>query len=428
MSVPKKRIKTPNIVTTANRGNSKRLIVVLVLFVIWTLAAYLLGHGGFGLSGISSSQSDSDSGRQLEQLRSEYQAFKERAEELGRTDQESSSGIIAQLRDERKELVKDMSILGSSTALQNLQLKIKDIEITPGSESGTFEYKVTIEPMSGESAAATGMLKLAIAGETNGKPEVFEVPQKAEGLEENHRVFDLSQQLTGVMKLPAKFSPEAITLELVTGNDTANPLTHKYTWSDVLSRTRAVRSMAGSKDKIIDDLKKENLALKIKLSKMAVAGQDNVASSVSGEPQVMELQQQRDAMAQEIEQLKQKVIDLKGRFVIPKISIDTDAKDGGIEFRVTVSRSVNDGERIQGAMTVALAGTEGGEDKLYTLDKLTSGKKSEYVLGFKNYQEIKQPLILPNGFEPEKLIVHIVAENNEMQELNQEFDWKTITK
>ncbi len=429
MSIPRKRIKTPNIVATANRGNSKWLIVIPILFVVWTWAAYQFGHTGFGLF-TGSSEQDSDSGRHLEQLRSEYKELKERADELGQSGQEVSetSSLVAKLRDERNALVKDMSILGKSAALHDLQLKIKDIEISPGSEKGTFEYKVTIEPVSGGSAAATGMLKLAVSGETNGKPEVVEVPQKAEGLEENHRVFDLSQQLTGVMKLPNKFSPEAVTLELVTGSDTANPLTHKYTWSDVLSRTRAVKASSGGENKIIDELKKENLALKIKLSKMEVPAHSMDDSSVPVDARIAELQVQRDSMAQEIEQLKQKVIELKGKFVIPNISIDPDTKDGGVEFKVTVSRSVNDGERIQGAMTVSLAGSEGGEAKVYTLNQLTSGKKSEYVLGFRNYQEIKQSFILPKDFEPEKLIIHIVAENSEMQEFNQEFDWKEITK
>ncbi len=429
MSIPRKRIKTPNIVATVNRGNSKWLIVIPILFVVWTWAAYQFGHTGFGLFTGSSDQNP-DSGRQLEQLRSEYKELKDRADELGKADQglSESSSIVAKLRDERNALVKDMSILGKSTALHDLQLKIKDIEISPGSEKGTFEYRVTIEPVSGGAAAATGMLKLAISGETNGKSEVVEVPQKAEGLEENHRVFELSQQLTGVMKLPNKFSPEAVTLELVTGNDTASPLTQRYTWSDVLSRTRAVKAASGDENKIIDELKKENLALKIKLSKMEVPDHSMDDSSLPVDARIAELTVQRDSMAHEIEQLKQQVIDLKGRFVIPNISVDTDTKDGGVEFMITVSRSVNDGERIQGALTVSLAGSEGGEEKAYTLDKLTAGKKTEYVLGFKNYQEIKQPLILPQGFEPEKLIIHIVAENNEMQEFNQEYDWKNITK
>lgn len=429
MSIPRKRIKTPKVVATVNRGNTKRPIVILILLVVWTWAAYQIGHGGFGLGGTDSSEQDFDSGHQLEQLRSEYKAFKERADELGQADNELSdaSDIVTKLRDERTKLVKDMSILGKSSS-QNLQLKIRDIEIRPSSKRGSFEYKVTIEPTNGAQEMATGMLKLAISGETNGNPEVVEVPPQADGLEENHRVFNLSQDLTGILKLPDKFSPESVTLELVSGNDSANPLTHKYAWSDVLSDKRTVKSWIGGKDKIIENLTKENLALKIKLSKVEVGEQTSVNSPVSDDARVEELEQQRDSMAKEIEQLKQKVIDLKGRFVIRDIGIETDGNDGEVGFKVTVSRSVNDGERIQGAMTVSLAGTEDNKDKIYTLDKLTSGKKSEYVLGFRNYQEIKQPLTIPEDFEPDKIIIHIVAENSEMQEFNQEFDWKTLVK
>lgn len=428
MSIPRKRIKTPSIVATVNRGKSRWLIAILILFVVWTLAVFQFGRSGFGLFTDSSEQGDG-SGRQLEQLRSEYKVFKERADELGNADQElgGASDLVAKLRDERTKLVEDMSILGKSSS-QELQLKIKDIAISPGDEAGTFAYKVAIEPMKGGDEAATGMLKLLISGATNGNPEVVEVPQKADGLEENRRVFYLSHDLTGFLKLPDKFLPDTVTLELITGNDSANPLKQKYTWSDVLSKTRADKSLAGDKDKLIDDLRKENLALKIKLSRTEVADQGAVDSSDLGDSRVEALQRQRDTMAQEIERLKQQVITLKGAFVIRDISIDSEGDEGEVEFVVTVTRSVNDGERIQGNMTVALAGTEAGEEKTYTLDKLTDGKKTEYTLGFKNYQEIKQPLLLPKGFDPKKVVIHIAAENSEIQEFNQEFDWKQLTE
>jgi Family of unknown function (DUF6776) len=432
MSIPRKRIKTPNIAATSNRGNSKWLIVILILFVVCTWAAYQFGRDGFELDVIDLPEQDLDSGRQLEQLRSEYKTLKRRADALvglgASSIQETTSGEITRLRDEPTKPASEMTTISESAAEHNLQLKIKDIQISPGKKRGSFEYKVSIEPIMGVDGMATGMLKLAISGATNGKPEVVEVPQKAEGLEDNHRVFDLSQDLTGILKLPNKFLPEAVTLELITGNDTANPLTHRYAWSDVLSKTRAVRTFPGGKNKIIEDLTKENLALKIKLSKIEVSGQSRVSSTVSSDPTIQELEQQRDSMAQEIEQLKQKVIDLKGRFVIRNISINTKGTDDGVEFKVTVSRSINDGERIHGSMTVSLAGTEDKEEKIYTLEKLTSNQKSDYVLGFKNYQEIKQPLLVPKGFDPEKVIIRIVAENTEMEEFNQEFDWKKLTK
>ena len=436
MSIPKKRIITPHIVSSDSSGISLRLILVIVLILAWTWAAYQFGRDGFELGIIDPPEQVLDSGRQLEQLRSEYKALKRRADAIGKSGQEMSNAQkmaadeAIRLQDDRTKLIKEMSTLNESAAAHKLQLSIKDVEIRPGSESGSFEYKVTVEPLKGVDGVTTGMLKLAISGATDGNPTVIEVPQSAGGLADNHRVFSLSQDLTGILMLPDEFLPEAVTLELITGDDTANPLTHRYGWPEVLSKQQPDQDAANNADMLIEDLKKENLALKIKLAKTETvdrSGEGSTSAGTStGNQQLEELEQQRDSMAREIEQLKQKVSELRGKFVIKDISLKPKGERGGIEFNITITRSIIDGKRLNGVMTVSLAGTEDEEEKVYTLDQLTSDQKVDYKLGFKNYQEIKQPLLLPKGFVPGKIMIHIAPENTEIEELNQEFDWKAL--
>ena len=126
------------------------------------------------------------------------------------------------------------------------------------------------------------------------------------------------------------------------------------------------------------------------------------------------------------EQLKEKVSELSGKLKIKTISLKPKQKNGSVEIGITVTRTIIDGQRLNGVMTFSLAGQENGEDKVYPLEQLTSDQKPNYKLGFKNYQEIKEPVLLPKGFTPQKIIIHVKSENIQIDDLNEEFDWPEL--
>ncbi len=385
MAVNPKRIVTPQISTSDRSGFPMRLFVILILIASWTWGVYLVGREGIG-SGDNSLKSDNP--------QTEYEA------------------------------IQQAEATGKPGATPKLQLHVKDIAITPTDKKGAFKYRVTVEPLIGMDGVATGTLKLVISDDDE---EVVEIPGTKNELENGRRPFSMSQDLIGDVAIPDEFDPEKVAVELFTGEDTANPLVQKYSWSDVLVEKRQEETKVNEDKKVVSDLERENLALKIKLAK-AEAAQSSVAGStnLSGGT-VQDLKKERDTMAKEIEELKKRVSDLSGKVKIKDIRLKTKLLSREVEFYVSVTRTIQDENRLTGAMYISLSGTEGEQQKIYTHEHITSDQKNKYRLGFRNFQEIKQTLVVPKGFTPEKIIINIVPENSDIQEFKEEFDWEKLT-
>ncbi len=385
MAVNPKRIVTPQISTSDRSGLPMRLFVILILIASWTWGVYLVGREGIG-SGDNSLKSDNP--------QTEYEA------------------------------IQQAEATGKPGATPKLQLHVKDIAITPTDKKGAFKYRVTVEPLIGMDGVATGTLKLVISDDDE---EVVEIPGAKNELENGRRPFSMSQDLIGDVAIPDEFDPEKVAVELFTGEDTANPLVQKYSWSDVLVEKRQEETKVNEDKKVVSDLERENLALKIKLAK-AEAAQSSVAGSTSlSGGTVQDLKKERDTMAKEIEELKKRVSDLSGKVKIKDIRLKTKLLSREVEFYVSVTRTIQDENRLTGAMYISLSGTEGEQQKIYTHEHITSDQKNKYRLGFRNFQEIKQTLVVPKGFTPEKIIINIVPENSDIQEFKEEFDWEKLT-
>jgi hypothetical protein len=365
-----------------------RLFVTLILIAAWTWGVYLVGREGIG-SGDNSAVSNKP--------QTEYEAIR--------------SGDASD----------------KSDAPPKLQLHIKDIAIVPADKDDAFKYRITVEPLIGRSGVATGTLKLVISGENDGDDQTVEIPGAKNELENGRRPFSLSQELVGDVALPKGFEPEKVSLELFTGENTNNPLIQNYSWSDVLGKKKPKVTEASEDKKVLSELERENLALKIKLAKAEAALPASGSSPGLSGGTVQELKKERDAMAEEIRELKVKVSELSGKVKVKDIQVKTKLLSREVEFYISVTRTIQDGNRLTGAMYVSLSGTEDDQQKVYTHGQITPDKKDKYRIGFRNFQEIKQTLIVPKGFTPEKMIVNVVPENENIQELTQEYSWEKLT-
>ncbi len=384
MAVNPKRIATPRISTSGSSGFPMRLFVSLILIAAWTWGVYLIGRDGFG-------SGEMDSLESVKPL-TEYEAMKQGD--------------------------------GKSGSAPKLQLHIKDIALVPTEKDGAYKYKLTVEPLIGMGGVVTGTLKLLI---TDDDDEAVEIPGAKNELENGRRPFSMTQDLTGDVVLPKDFEPEKVAVELFIGEDTSNPLIQKYSWSDVLAEKKQDDTKVNDEQKALSELERENLALKIKLAKAEAALPAVGASSGLSGGTVQELKKERDAMAKEMEELRKKISDLSGKVEIKDIRLKTKLLSNEVDFYISVTRTVQDGNRLTGAMYVSLSGTEGDQNKVYTHAQITPDKKNKYRLGFRNFQEIQQTIEVPSGFTPEKLIVHVVPENKSIQELTEEYDWEKLT-
>ena len=390
MAVQPKRIVTPRISTSGSSGFPVRYIVILILLAAWGWVAYLIGRDGFG-------SGDSDA-QQTEAPQTEYEAMQQ-------------TGSVGKL-----------------DASARLQLLVKDISIVPTDDGGSYKYKVTVEPLLGRSGVATGMLKLVISGENDGDEQVVEIPGAKNELEDGRRPFTLSQDLVGDVNIPKGFEPEKVSLELFTGEGSTDPLIQKYSWSDVVAKKEQKATKVSADEERLSELERENLSLKIKLAKAEAKAMPaaQAAVGISGGT-VQELKIERDAMAKEIEKLKLEVSNLSVKVKIEDISVKTKLLSREVDFYIYVTRTIQDGNKLTGAMYVSLAGIVDDQPKVYTHEQITADELTNYKLGFRNYQEIKKTLIVPKGFTPEKIIIRVVPDDKAIKELTKEFDWKQLT-
>ncbi len=320
---------------------------------------------------------------------------------------------------------------GDSDSLESakLQLHIKDIAIIPTDKDGSYRYRVTVEPLIGRSGVATGMLKLLISGENDGDDQVVEIPSAKKELEDGRRPFTLSQDLVGDVALPKGFEPEKVDLELFTGEDITDPLIQKYSWSDVLAKKKQKVTALSENEKKLSELERENLSLKIKLAKAKAAVRPAAETAVGGVSggTVQKLQMERDAMAKEIDKLKREISSLSVKLKIEDVSVKTNLLSREVDFYAYVTRTVQDGNKLSGAMYVSLSGTVDDEQKVYTLEQITPDKLENYKIGFRNYQEIKETLIVPKGFTPEEIIIRVVPDDDKVKEITRKYDWKKLT-
>ena len=88
MPIPKRRIITPQIITTKPGRLPRRLVIIFTLFAVWTWVAYQFGRDGFDLDLIAPPEQVVDSGRKLEKLKVEYENLKREANAIGKARQE----------------------------------------------------------------------------------------------------------------------------------------------------------------------------------------------------------------------------------------------------------------------------------------------------------------------------------------------------
>jgi len=94
---------------------------------------------------------------------------------------------------------------------------------------------------------------------------------------------------------------------------------------------------------------------------------------------------------------------------------------------VLVQAIIHD-RRVAGGVRLRVAGTRDGEETEFALEDLVAdGGPAELAYGFRYFQALQQELLLPVGFEPDRLDVEIWPQEPRGQSVRQSFRWSEIT-
>ncbi len=112
---------------------------------------------------------------------------------------------------------------------------------------------------------------------------------------------------------------------------------------------------------------------------------------------------------------------------VQRLALRPIGRSNAFGFRVLLTRNAQAGETNRGAVTVRVSGV--GADKLEQLewDRLQQETAATpLVYDFKYFQQLESSLILPAGFEPDRVVVRARASDGTTVE--ESFAWQTALK
>jgi hypothetical protein len=117
-------------------------------------------------------------------------------------------------------------------------------------------------------------------------------------------------------------------------------------------------------------------------------------------------------------------------FAIDSFNVEPALSERYFRFELVMMQQEKIKNVIKGNIKVSLQGNENGKLKTISLLKLMSEEAKALKFSFKYFQVIEGELQLPEGFIPEKIIVHadIYQFKRKRGELSKTFDWEISSK
>lgn len=92
-------------------------------------------------------------------------------------------------------------------------------------------------------------------------------------------------------------------------------------------------------------------------------------------------------------------------------------------FSFTVSQALKSVGAAVGWIQLALEGQQDGEPGLLALKEITKEKEEKLKMRFRHFQDVDGLIQVPEGFNPERVIVEINPTNNKLPQMKKTFDW-----
>ena len=112
---------------------------------------------------------------------------------------------------------------------------------------------------------------------------------------------------------------------------------------------------------------------------------------------------------------------------IQKFKLSAESEEGGFSYEFTVSQVVNSGLVAKGSIHISVQGLQGGQSKTLGLKKLSADNTSSHKMRFRYFQNVAGKLMIPNDFEPTKLIIEVKPTSKKFNTVTQVFNWSPVT-
>lgn len=95
-------------------------------------------------------------------------------------------------------------------------------------------------------------------------------------------------------------------------------------------------------------------------------------------------------------------------------------------IRLVLIQAMKHDRRVSGEVELVVEGTENGEQKSYSYaDLLPEDADGGWAFSFRYFQDFDRQVVLPDGFTPERVSVHVESRTRSIDSIYENFSWLT---
>jgi hypothetical protein len=93
-------------------------------------------------------------------------------------------------------------------------------------------------------------------------------------------------------------------------------------------------------------------------------------------------------------------------------------------IRLVLVQAMKHDRKVSGAVSLSIAGLQNGEQKSYEYDELAPGEsRSDWDFSFRYFQDFDRQVVLPDGFEPERVTVEVESRTKSIASIEESYAW-----
>ncbi len=181
----------------------------------------------------------------------------------------------------------------------------------------------------------------------------------------------------------------------------------------------------------VSDLREKNQALREQLAKAvrsseidSSAGKELMGTLALREKELLDLREELNFYKSMVESAKG---DGPSTISIRSFSVVTTDADRIFHYKLVLARVDGKGKPVKGQVQLRLQGRKNGESATLEWQDLSSGSEAP-KFRFQFFQRLEGALEIPEGFEPEHILVKVMPSGKKQQSVQQSFSWNSVNE
>jgi len=109
---------------------------------------------------------------------------------------------------------------------------------------------------------------------------------------------------------------------------------------------------------------------------------------------------------------------------LQELKLTRGASEREFNLRLVLVQVMKHDRKVSGDVAVSIEGNEDGEGKIYALtDLLPADADKAWPFSFRYFQDFDRQLLLPDGFEPERVHVEVRSKTRSISSIEESFAW-----